>query len=68
MDLPAAGDGVFAPQLRKKGDREMVREKSMVQFREYDENIINTVREPLIVLDQDLRVVQPAVPSMTSSR
>ena len=24
---------------------------------EYAENIINTVREPLIVLDQDLRVV-----------
>ena len=35
----------------------MVREKSMTQSREYDENIINTVREPLIVLDQDLRVV-----------
>ena len=29
----------------------------MVQFREYDENIINTVRESLIVLDQDLSVV-----------
>ena len=25
--------------------------------REYAENIINTVREPLIALDQDLRVV-----------
>ncbi|MCG6878037.1 MAG: PAS domain S-box protein, partial [Deltaproteobacteria bacterium] len=35
----------------------MVREKSMTQSREYAENIINTVREPLIVLDQDLRVV-----------
>ena len=35
----------------------MVREKSMIQLREYDENIINTVREPLIVLDQDLSVV-----------
>ena len=35
----------------------MVREKSMVQLREFDEDIINTVREPLIVLDQDLRVV-----------
>ena len=35
----------------------MVREKSMIQFREYDENIIHTVREPLIVLDQDLSVV-----------
>jgi len=35
----------------------MVREKSMTQSREYDKNIINTVREPLIVLDQDLRVV-----------
>jgi len=35
----------------------MAREKSLTQSREYDENIINTVREPLIVLDQDLRVV-----------
>jgi PAS domain S-box-containing protein len=35
----------------------MTREKSLIQSREYDENIINTVREPLIVLDQDLRVV-----------
>ena len=35
----------------------MVRDKSMIQLREYDENIIDTVREPLIVLDQDLRVV-----------
>ena len=29
----------------------------MIQLREYDENIINTIRESLIVLDQDLRVV-----------
>ncbi|MBI9077416.1 MAG: PAS domain S-box protein [Desulfatibacillum sp.] len=29
----------------------------MTQLRAYDESIINTVREPLIVLDQDLRVV-----------
>jgi len=29
----------------------------MIQLREYDENIINTIREPLIVLDQNLRVV-----------
>ena len=35
----------------------MTREKSLTQSREYDESIINTVREPLIVLDQDLRVV-----------
>ncbi|MCL7487707.1 MAG: PAS domain S-box protein [Desulfobulbaceae bacterium] len=35
----------------------MVNEKSLTQSREYTENIINTVREPLIVLDQDLRVV-----------
>ena len=35
----------------------MSRDKSLRQFREYDKNIINTVREPLIVLDQDLRVV-----------
>jgi len=35
----------------------MACEKSMIQFRPYDENIINIVREHLIVLDQDLRVV-----------
>lgn len=35
----------------------MVSEKSQAPCREYDANIINTVREPLIVLDQDLRVV-----------
>ena len=35
----------------------MTREKSLTQSREYDESIINTVREPLIVLDQDLRVL-----------
>lgn len=35
----------------------MVNEKILTQSREDTENIINTVREPLIVLDQDLRVV-----------
>ena len=35
----------------------MTREKSLTQSREYAENIINTVREPLIVMDQELRVV-----------
>jgi DNA-binding response OmpR family regulator len=38
------------------------------EAREFAENIINTVREPLISLDQDLRVSPPAVPSMNSSR
>ena len=35
----------------------MTREKSLTQSREYAESVINTVREPLIVMDQDLRVV-----------
>jgi PAS domain S-box-containing protein len=35
----------------------MANEKSLTQSREYTENIINTVREPLIVLDQELRVI-----------
>ena len=35
----------------------MVNEKNLTRSREYTEDIINTVREPLIVLDQDLRVV-----------
>jgi len=33
-------------------------EKSFIHFSEYAESIINTIREPLIVLDQDLRVVK----------
>ena len=32
-------------------------ENRQLQLREYDEDIFNTIREPLIVLDQDLRVV-----------
>ena len=35
----------------------MVREKSMTQSREFAESIINTIRQPLIILDQDLRVI-----------
>jgi len=32
-------------------------ERAFTKFQEYSESIINTIREPLIVLDQDLRVV-----------
>jgi two-component system, cell cycle sensor histidine kinase PleC len=35
----------------------MFRNKTIIQSLEYAESIINTVREPLIALDQDLRVV-----------
>src|SRR5664280_2420662 len=35
----------------------MAVKKTAIRSEEYAENIINTVREPLIVLDQDLRVV-----------
>ncbi|MCX5881110.1 MAG: PAS domain S-box protein, partial [Deltaproteobacteria bacterium] len=35
----------------------MIGEKIVTRSQEYAESIINTVREPLIVLDQDLRVV-----------
>ena len=35
----------------------MIMEKDLRQSLEFAENIINTVREPLIALDQDLRVV-----------
>jgi PAS domain-containing protein len=31
--------------------------KTVIKSQEYAESIINTVREPLIALDQDLRVV-----------
>ena len=36
---------------------EQKKAKQMLTVSEYSESIINTVREPLIVLDQDLRVV-----------
>ncbi|MDD8027793.1 MAG: PAS domain S-box protein, partial [Acidobacteriota bacterium] len=36
---------------------QMSRNKTIIQSLEYSESIIDTVREPLIVLDQDLRVV-----------
>ena len=35
----------------------MSKEKTKTKSQEYSESIVNTVREPLIVLDQDLRVV-----------
>lgn len=35
----------------------MVKKRTVTKSQEYSESIINTVREPLIVLDQDLRVV-----------
>ena len=35
----------------------MVTKRTVTKAQEYSESIINTVREPLIVLDQDLRVV-----------
>jgi len=35
----------------------MPRKRTATKFQEYAESVINTVREPLIVLDQDLRVV-----------
>ncbi len=38
--------------------KKMFQNKTIIQSLEYAENIINTVREPLIALDQDLRVVK----------
>jgi len=35
----------------------MSRKRTVTKSEEYSESIINTVREPLIILDQDLRVV-----------
>ena len=39
------------------GGRDMNEKKTLEEIREYSESIINTIREPLIALDQDLRVV-----------
>ena len=49
-DLP------FEPR-RSCNCRVLVKEKSTTRSLEYAENIIATVREPLIVLDRDLRVI-----------
>ena len=35
----------------------MSKKRTVTKSEEYSESIINTVREPLIILDQDLRVV-----------
>ncbi len=42
--------------------------KTADEASEFAESVINTVREPLISLDQDLRVVTVSRPSMKSSR
>src|SRR5512141_509595 len=49
----------FSPSRTLPGARrqKMFREKTATISHEYAESIVNTVREPLIVLDQDLRVV-----------
>jgi len=39
------------------GGAEMIKKRSSTDSLEYAESIINTIREPLISLDQDLRVV-----------
>jgi PAS domain S-box-containing protein len=42
---------------QSKSKQSLIKNKASLDALEYAENIINTVREPLIVLDQDLRVV-----------
>ena len=42
---------------RKRKDEKTSPKKTVTRSPEYSESIINTVREPLIALDQDLRVV-----------
>nr|MDA3812913.1 PAS domain-containing protein [Candidatus Cloacimonadota bacterium] len=32
--------------------------KSAIEVSEFDESVINTVREPLLVLDQELKVIK----------
>lgn len=43
--------------MEKKGRQLELMKKLEAEAREYAENVIDTVREPLITLDQDLRVV-----------
>lgn len=49
--------GVHEDRSVGSKETEMRQQNSVTDAQEYAESIINTVREPLIVLDQDLRVV-----------
>jgi two-component system, cell cycle sensor histidine kinase PleC len=45
------------PEPTAGEEREMFGKSTVTKSQEYSESIINTIREPLITLDQDLRVV-----------
>jgi two-component system, cell cycle sensor histidine kinase PleC len=47
----------LAQGVGESRETEMFGKKAVTKTQEYSESIINTIREPLIVLDQDLRVV-----------
>jgi len=51
-----AAQGIIKSKETENGPEKKVT-KSMEYSQEYSESLINTVREPLIALDQDLRVV-----------
>jgi two-component system, cell cycle sensor histidine kinase PleC len=54
----SSGEDITEHKKQEKAHKELEATKiSEDEAREYAESIINTVREPLIVLDQDLRVV-----------
>jgi PAS domain S-box-containing protein len=56
--VPGAGDALSCNQpLVKARRQETSSRKNVPGTLEYSESIINTIREPLIALDQDLRVV-----------
>jgi PAS domain S-box-containing protein len=56
--VSGVGDSVSCNQALPKARRQKTSQKKTVtRSPEYSESIINTVREPLIALDQDLRVV-----------
>ena len=65
--VPSAAQGVFkksagnenrVSKANLKGKRPLARNKTIIESLEFLESIIDTVREPLIALDQDLRVVK----------
>jgi len=44
--------------LKSVNNMKLFKSKSIEEIREFAENIVNTVREPLLILDRDLRVVK----------
>ena len=52
----------------KQVEESLGQQETTQAARDYAESIIATIREPLVVLDSDLRIVPPTTPSTVLSR